>query len=418
MRDGRIAAVGRGVGHLAREGHDVIDARGCAVLPGLVQSHVHLCQTLMRGMAEDLPLLDWLRRRIWPLEAAHDETSLRVSAELGVAELLLGGTTAILDMGTTHGQDVVFEVCARLGIRMSGGKAMMDAGDGVPDKLRESTGASLMESDRLRKAWHGSSGGRLRYAYAPRFILSCSEALMRETGERCKADGILFHSHAAEHREERDAVRAALGRDDVSMLQGWGISGPWVVLAHGVQLTAQEIHEAARQGTRVVHCPSSNLKLGSGVAPLRAMLDAGVVVGIGCDGAPCNNTLDLWAELRHAALLARMRSGPDTMPSRDVLDLCTVRGAQVIGLGDEIGSIEAGKKADLVVVSLQGLHMQPVQDPVDALVLSGKAEDVRHVMVDGRVLVRNRELLGVDTNKLRRAAQREGRKLMARAGIG
>ncbi len=193
----------------------MIDARGCAVVPGFVQAHVHLCQALFRGMADDMPLLEWLRSRIWPLEAAHDETSLTASAELALAEMTRAGTTSILDMGTVHGHDAVMEACARSGIRAISGKAMMDAGSGVPKGLRESTRASLDESERLARAWGGrgdsktarSSGSgattpaRIGYAYAPRFILSCSEALVRGAVERATGDGSLVHTHVAEHAE-------------------------------------------------------------------------------------------------------------------------------------------------------------------------------------------------------------------------
>lgn len=368
-------------------------------------------------MAEDLPLMTWLKDRIWPLEAAHDDASLQASAELGVGELLLSGTTTILDMGTTHGHDAVLDACDRMGIRTVSGKAMMDTGEGLPRKLREKTQASLRESDRLCARWHGASGGRIRYAYAPRFILSCSERLLRETAERCQTDGVLLHTHAAEHPEERVAVRRALGRDDVDVLASWGISGPRVVLAHGVQVTPGQIKRIAERGTRVVHCPSANLKLGSGIAPLRALLDAKVSVGLGADGAPCNNNLDVWTELRHAALLARLRSGPSSMPASTVLELATRRGAEVLGLDAEIGSIEVGKRADLIVVELHGLHLAPVQDPVAALVLSGKAQDVRDVVVDGRIRVRDRELIGMDTQQLRRRAERQAARLMSRAKL-
>ncbi len=417
MREGRIAAIGPTAAGKARAGFCAIDARGCAVLPGLMQSHVHLCQTLMRGMAEDLPLMSWLRDRIWPLEAAHDEASLRASAELGVSEMLLSGTTTILDMGTTRGHDVVFEVCERMGIRVVGGKTMMDAGAGLPRNLRESTAQSLRESDRLCARWHGAAGGRIRYAYAPRFVLSCSERLMRETAERCRTDGVLLHTHAAEHPDEHAAVREALGRDDVDVLASWGVAGPGVVLAHGVQLTGAQIRRIAAAGTRVVHCPSANLKLGSGIAALRGLLDAGVQVGLGCDGAPCNNTLDVWTELRHAALLARLRSGPSSMPAEAVLGMCTLQGARVLGLEGEIGSIEVGKRADLIVVSLRGVHMAPVQDAVSALVMSGRAQDVRHVIVDGRHVVRDGQLEGMDVEQVRRRAERQARRLLARAGL-
>ena len=212
----------------------VIDASGCAVTPGLVQAHVHLCQVLFRGAADDLPLLAWLKQRIWPFEAAHDQRSLAASAELGLLEMMLAGTTTILDMGTVHHYDVVFDACARAGIRAFGGKAMMDDGGEVPKGLRESTKSSLKDSDTLRETWTGKGDGRLGYAYAPRFILSCTEALFRGTAERSEATGALLHSHVAEHPDEREVVRKALGDDDLAVLRRWGFKGPRTLLAHGV----------------------------------------------------------------------------------------------------------------------------------------------------------------------------------------
>jgi cytosine/adenosine deaminase-related metal-dependent hydrolase len=417
VESGRIAAIGPGAAGRAARPHALLDARGCAVLPGLVQAHVHLAQTLMRGMADGLPLLAWLRERIWPLEAAHDEASLRVSAEVGLAEALLGGTTALLDMGTVHGHDVVFEACARMGVRATSGKAMMDAGEGVPARLRETSAASLRESDRLRRAFHGGAGGKLRYAFAPRFVLSCTEALIRETAALAAETGCLVHTHAAEHPGERRAVREALGEDDVDALARWGVTGAGAVLVHVVQATHRQVRDIALAGTRVVHCPSANLKLASGIAPVAEMLRAGVVLGIGADGAACNDNLDAWVELRHAALLANLRSGSGSVTGADALELCTIGGARVLGLEREVGSIEVGKRADLVVVSLEGPHQQPGRDVISTLVYATRSRDVRHVLVDGEVLVRDRELRGVDLGRLRAEARRQGARLMRRAGL-
>jgi len=231
VRDGVIVGVGPDARAALDGPREVLRADGCAVLPGFVQAHVHLVQALFRGMADDLPLLEWLKQRIWPLEAAHDERSLRASAELGIAELLRAGTTTVLDMGTTHGHDVVFDALSRLGLRARSGKAMMDVGDGVPAGLRESTADSLRESERLARAWAGAGEGRLGYAYAPRFILSCTEELIRGAVAQAAADGSLLHTHAAEHADERDAVRALHGADDVTLLARWGVTGPSAVLA-------------------------------------------------------------------------------------------------------------------------------------------------------------------------------------------
>lgn len=418
VREGRIAALGPGAAHEARSAMRVLDADGCAVIPGLVQAHVHLCQALFRGMADDLPLLDWLRERIWPLEAAHDEHSLRASAELGLVELLRGGTTTILDMGTVHHHDVVFEAMARAGIRGFSGKAMMDHGEGVPRGLRESTRASVRESERLAERWQGEAGGRLGYAFAPRFVLSCTESLIRQVVDLARArPGTLVHTHAAEHPGERAAVRAALGCDDVDALASWGVCGPNTVLAHGVQLTPRQRRALAEAGTRVAHCPSANLKLGSGIARVHAMRRAGIVVGLGADGAPCNNNLDGWIEVRHAALLAKVRSGTTTLPAPEALRMATIDGARALGLDEVTGSLEVGKRADVVVVDLGGAHCEPGGDPVSRLVYAVQSRDVRHVLIDGCIIVRGGELLTLDAEAVVARAREQARRVARRAGL-
>jgi cytosine/adenosine deaminase-related metal-dependent hydrolase len=416
VRGGRIAAVGKTAARAALTPARVLDARGCAVLPGLVQAHVHLCQVLFRGMADDLPLLEWLRRRIWPLEAAHDEKSARASAELGLLEAMRAGTTTLLDMGTVRAHDAIFDACLRSGARVFGGKTMMDVGDGVPRGLRESTRASLDESDRLRRDWDGRAG-RIRYAYAPRFILSCSEELVRGAADRVAEYNCLFHSHAAEHPGERAAVREALGRDDIDVLRAWGAAGPRTILAHGVQLTDEEARAVAADGTRIVHCPSANLKLGSGVARVADLDGLGVQLALGCDGAPCNNNLDPWQELRHAALLAKMRTSPTALPAARALRLATIDGARALGVADEIGSLEVGKRADVIVVRIDREHEEPGGDVFSRLVYAAKSSDVEHVLVDGDLVVKNGEHTRFDAEAVRDAARREARRLVLRAGV-
>ena len=407
------------IGGRAPKGARVVDATGCAVIPGLVQGHVHLCQALFRGMADDLPLLAWLKERIWPLEAAHDRRSLRASARLGLAEMIRAGTTCILDMGTVHHQDAVFEAMAESGIRGFSGKAMMDAGAEVPPGLMETTAESLAESHRLRAKWHGAEGGRLGYCYAPRFTLSCTEGLWREVGEAAREHGVLVHSHVAEHAEERAAVKELLGRDDVAALASYGVAGDNVVLAHGVQLRKSEMRSMAKAGTRVTHCPSANLKLASGIADVRAMRDAGMVVAIGADGAPCNNLMDPWTELREAALLAKAKQGrADALPAAEVFELATREGARALGLLDQTGSLEEGKKADLAIVDLGGLHQEPGGDVYSRLVYATRPTDVRHVWADGRQLVDEGRVTTLDEAQVRTAARREAKRCAARAGLG
>jgi cytosine/adenosine deaminase-related metal-dependent hydrolase len=415
IEHGRIAAVGKLPRNLS--GARLVDARGCAVVPGLVQAHVHLCQVLFRGMADDLPLLEWLEKRIWPLEAAHDEASLSASAELGLLEMMLAGTTTILDMGTVHAYDAVFDACARAGIRAFGGKTMMDAGGRVPKRLREKTAASLAESDRLNAAWSKHPSGRLHYAYAPRFILSCTESLFRGTVERATATKARLHSHVAEHPDERVAVRSTLGDDDVAILRKWGFKGKNTVLAHGVQLTDAEASRIAKDGTRIVHCPSANLKLGSGIARVHDLLGHGVQLALGADGAPCNNNLDPWTELRHAALLAKIRSGTTSLPAPRAFRLATIDGARALGIEHEVGSLEKGKRADVVVVRTDGPHVEPGGDVFSRLVYAVTARDVEHVFVDGEPVVSNGMHLRLDRDAVLERARAEAEKLRRRAKL-
>jgi 5-methylthioadenosine/S-adenosylhomocysteine deaminase len=394
---------------------EILDASGCVVSPGLVQAHVHVCQTLLRGGADDLPLLDWLRQRVWPYEAALDERAMRAGARLAAAELLLGGTTAILDMGTVHEEDALADELAKCGLRAVIGKAMMDAGDGVPARLRESTRASLDESDRLRKSWEGAANGRIGWAYAPRFALSCSEELLREVGARV-ADGARLHTHASEQLAEVELVRRERGDDNIDYLSKLGLGGDRAVLAHCVHATAGERRRLASEGTHVAHCPSSNLKLGSGIAPIPEMLAEGIQVALGADGAPCNNNLDALQEMRLCALLHKPRVGPAGMTAKTALDLATLGGARALGLGDQIGTLAPGKKADLIVVDLQTPHAAPASDPISALVYAARAGDVRHVVVDGRLLVRDgrlTELSGLDRTECVARAREESQRVLA-----
>lgn len=392
VENGRIVRIAEPGRAEPRPGTRVLSAKGALVVPGFVQTHVHLCQVLFRGFAEDLPLLEWLSEYIWPFEGAHDEESLSASARLGVAELLLGGTTTILDMGTVRHTDVLFGVARDTGIRYVGGKAMMDKGHLRPGGLRETTSESLSSSRTLAKTWHGAVGGRLRYAYAPRFILSCTDELLRAVAKDARAMGCMIHTHASENPGEVEAVREATGKDNIAALADRGIAGKDVILAHCVWLTSEEQRLLVENDTRIAHCPSTNLKLASGIARIPELVAAGLTVGIGADGAPCNNRLSMFTEMRLASLLQKPRLGAEAMPAKRALRMATIDGARALGLDDEIGSIEVGKRADLVVVGTGRPHMVPRTDPATMLVHAAETSDVTDVVVDGQWLVRDGQL--------------------------
>jgi len=376
----------------------VIDATGRVVIPGLVQSHVHLCQTLFRNLADDLSLLDWLKTRIWPLEGAHNEESIRLSARLGLIELIRGGTTAILDMGTVHHTEAIFEEIERSGIRAIGGKVMMDRPDDVPAGLRETLRESIDESLRLHGLWNNAAGGRIGYAFAPRFAVSCTEELLKEVGQLSSRHKIIVHSHASENREEVKRVRRLFKRDNIHVFAESGAADYHLCLAHCIWLGESEVDILKDRGIHVLHCPGSNLKLGSGLAPIPELLQRGISVSLGADGAPCNNNLDPFMEMRLAALIQKPRLGPEVLPAEQVLEMATLGGARALGLEDLIGSIEKGKQADLAILDLEKAHALPgsAKGIYGRLVYSARSSDVTDTIVAGRVLMADRQILTLD----------------------
>jgi cytosine/adenosine deaminase-related metal-dependent hydrolase len=394
-----------------------IDANGLVVVPGLIQAHIHLCQTLFRGLAEDYALLAWLRERIWPLEAAHDPSSLYASARLGIAELMLGGTTSILDMGTVHHTDALFEAAAETGIRYTGGKALMDTGDGVPPGLLESTAAALRDNDCLADKWNGVERGRLRYAYSPRFVLTASYDLLRSISMRARANNVLVHTHASEQRDETEAVRQRFGVPNIRLLDNLGLAETNACFAHCVWPEPEEYEILASGGASVVHCPSCNMKIGSGAAPIAEYLEHGVNVALGADGAASNNRLDGWEELRVAGLLARFRHGPPGIPAVDLFELATMGGARALGLDADVGSIEVGKFADLAIVDVRRAHAAGPEDVYTQLVYSARSADVRLVTIAGRVVVEGGTLIAFKEADAVNDAAKQRALVLERAGL-
>lgn len=414
IRDGLITSIGE----TGQASDIVIDAEGCAVLPGFVQTHVHLCQTLFRGAADDLSLFDWLKKRVWPMEAAHTAASIKVSAQLGIAELIKGGTTCALTMETVNHTEEVFKVVAKSGFRATVGKCMMDKGDDVPAALHEQTETSIEESLALLESWHGKGDGRIRYCFAPRFALSCTSELLSRVAQLAKEHKVMIHTHASENKNECALVQTETGLRNVAYLDSLGISGPEVLLAHCVHLDETEFEILAETHTNVAHCPSSNLKLGSGIADITRMLERGILISLGADGAACNNRLDMFTEMRSMALLQKAMRGPEVLPAKQALRIATIGGAQALGLENQIGTLETGKRADVTVVDLNSLHSTPCPaDPVSAIVYSAQPSDVRTVVIDGQVIMRDRELLTIDERSVVHDAAQELADLITRAGI-
>ncbi|HEY7910390.1 MAG TPA: 5'-deoxyadenosine deaminase [Blastocatellia bacterium] len=411
---GRITALGAPAS-VDQHADEVIDARGLFLLPGFVQTHVHLCQTLFRGAADDLALIDWLGKRIWPMEAAHTPQSLYASAQLGVAELMRGGTTCALTMETVRHTEMVLQVVEESRFRAVVGKCMMDKGEDVPEGLREKTGDSIAESLRLLEGWHGRANGRIRYAFAPRFAISCTRELLETVARLSRQHGVMVHTHASENLKEIEIVERETGKRNIEYLSDVGLTSRHVLLAHCIHLDDNELEIMRRTGTHVAHCPSSNLKLGSGFARVCEMIERGISVSLGADGAACNNRLDMFTEMRTAALLQKALRGPEALPALTALRMATVAGARALGLGDEIGSLEAGKRADMMLLNLNHLHTSPRADPVSTIVYAAGASNVETVVIDGEVVLRERQLTTLNEREVINRASDEAARL-ARAG--
>ncbi|WP_332631541.1 5'-deoxyadenosine deaminase [Halalkalibacter flavus] len=376
----------------------VIDASNKTVIPGFVQTHIHLCQTVFRGRADDLELLDWLKKRIWPLEAAHDEESVYYSALLGIGELIQSGTTSIVDMETVHHTDSAFQAIASSGIRALSGKVMMDKGDEVPKVLQENTKQSVQESVDLLEKWHNYDDGRIKYAFSPRFVVSCTEPLLKEVANLSAHYGVNVHTHASENRGEIKIVEHETGMKNIEYLDHIGLANDRLILAHCVWLSENEKRIIKEKGIHVSHCPGSNLKLASGVAEIPSLLNEQVSVSLGADGAPCNNNLDMFNEMRLAALIQKPLHGPTTMDAKTVLKMATIGGAKAIGLESDIGSIEVGKKADLIMLDLHNFHTYPSfnVDPISRIVYSATRADVITSIINGNIVMENRIMKTLD----------------------
>ncbi|MGE5581820.1 MAG: 5'-deoxyadenosine deaminase [Bacillota bacterium] len=397
----------------------VIDGKGRVVIPGLVQSHIHLCQALFRGQADDLELLDWLKARIWPLEGAHDRESLYYSALLGIGELFQTGTTAIIDMETVNHTEAAFEAIVKTGIRALSGKCMMDWGEGVPESLLEQTDTSLQQSADLLEKWHGKGGGRLTYAFAPRFAVSCTENLLKQVGVLARKHRVKIHTHASENQGEIALIEKERHMRNVVYFEDLGLANEDLILAHCIWLNDREMEIIKQNQVKVVHCPSSNLKLASGIAKIPAMLAGGIKVSLGADGAPCNNNLDQFTEMRTAALIQKPFHGPTAMPAGKVFEMATLGGAEAMGMSAEIGSLEPGKKADLVMIDLRKLHCTPFEgsNVYAQLVYQAKGSDVTMTMVDGTIVYENGRLLTIDEQEVIKEANSSVKRVFERAGL-
>ncbi len=402
IEDNRIKQIAPDISQPASK---VIDAHGCLVLPGFVQSHIHLCQSLFRGQADDQDLVRWLVT-ITTLESRHTPETLYASARLGLAEMIKAGATGVIDMGTLHHQDSVFRAIEESGIRAQAGKAMMDLTENLPPALQETTEASVRESVDLLHRWHGKANGRIQYGFAPRWQLWNTEGLLKEIKQEADHHGAGIHGHAGEIQSEVPLMLRQRGRRNLKYLEHIGVVGPNVQMAHCIWLDDSELRVLEETGTHVLHCPCCNLKLGSGIAQVPEMLARGINVALGSDGAPSNNNFDMFVEMRFASLVHKYRLGAEAMPAADVLRMATGNGAKALDLGGAAyGSLVPGKKADLILLDAGGLHAAPLpdferDDPVKRIVSAYQSTSVRTSIIDGNVVMENGRLLTMDEGQV------------------
>jgi guanine deaminase len=409
IEDGSVLIEGdtiRAVGDRAEIGEQYPDHRELTadiVMPGLVGGHIHSVQSLGRGLAEDCELLDWLFDYILPLEATLTADEMAVAARLGYLELIETGTTTAIDHLSVAHADRAFEAAGEMGIRGLLGKVLMDRRS--PDGLREETQEGLDESERLIERYHGSFDDRIRYAVTPRFAVSCTEECLRGCRELADSyDGVRIHTHASENRSEIETVEDDTGMRNIHWLDEVGLTGEDVVLAHCVWTDDSERELLAETGTHVTHCPSSNMKLGSGIAPVVDYLDRGINVALGNDGPPCNNTLDPFTEMKQASTLQKVdRLDPTTANAEAIFEMATTGGAKAAGF-EKVGKLKAGWRADIIGLSTETTRATPLYDLFSHLVFAARGEDVELTVVDGEVLMEDGEVTVADAGAIREDA--------------
>ena len=395
VKDGRIVDLGPDERLRSRPAGQTLDARGGIIMPGMVNAHTHLPMSLFRGLADDLPLEQWLNEHIFPAEAAHiSPDSVALGARLSAAEMLLGGTTTCCD-GYFLAHRIA-EAVEEAGLRAVLGQGVIDfPAPGVADPKE-----NINAAETFVKEWQGRST-RIRpsiFCHAP---YTCSADTLRAAKRAAEDQGVLFQIHVAETRSEARKCREAHGCSPVQYLDRLGLLNRRTLLVHAVWVDDTDIRIIGKRGARVVHCPESNMKLASGIAPIPDMLAAGVTVALGTDGCASNNDLDLWAEMDAAAKLHKVQRLDSTvMDAGAVLRMATIEGARAIGLDKETGSLEIGKQADLIVIDTNQPHLVPMYHPRSHLVYAVHAADVRHVLIAGRPVVRERQLQTIDRDAL------------------
>lgn len=399
--NGKIAYVGKEEPKADR----VMDAGGCVVMPGLINAHTHTGMTLFRGYADDLPLKQWLNDRIWPAEAVLTDDDLYIGTLLGCLEMIRSGTTAFADM-YIH-VDSVAGAVEDSGMRAALSYGMIDLGDTAR------ADSELAEGSRFVSKWNGAAEGRITAMYGPHAPNTCSREFLSRVKDRAVNDNARIHIHVLETEAELNQMKEQYGMCSVNMLDELGFLGSDVLAAHCIWLSAGDMDILARKGVNIVHCPVSNMKLASGIAPVAALISRGANTALGTDGCASNNSLDMFGEMKMAALLHKVHSmDPTALPAKEVLKMATVNGARALDI--PAGMLKSGMAADVIIVDVHKPHMIPLHDPASHLVYAAKGSDVKTTIVDGRILMEDGIVTCLDQEKVMEKAVYAAEKLIER----
>ena len=386
---------------------ETLDASDGLVIPGLVNAHTHVAMTLLRGYADDKPLDAWLQEDIWPVEAELTAEDIEAGAELGIVEMIRSGTTAFSDM--YFHVDRIADAVERAGVRAVLGHTAVTVG-----KDDEAARADLQQSLDVATELDGAADGRVSTTFQPHSLTTVGEEYLREFVPKAREAGLPIHYHANETENEVEPIVDEHGVRPLEYADDLGLLGENTYVAHGVHVNEREIELLADTGTGVAHCPASNMKLASGMAPVQELREAGVTVGIGTDGAASNNDLDAFDEVRDAAMIGKLAADDaSAVPAGAAVEMVTQGSSDLLDIDG--GRVEAGASADLAVVDLEAAHLTPAHDLVSHLAYAVRGSDVRHTVCDGEVLMRDREVLTLDEAAVRERASEHARDLVARA---
>lgn len=413
----RITAVGPADDpELAAADAERIDLAGQIVIPGLVNTHVHLSQQLGRGLADDVDLLTWLRDRIWPYESSLTEEDQHAASLLCMAELVRSGVTTFCEAGGQH-VDAMGEAVSQAGLRAVLCQSTMDTGEGLPPSWVQPTATCLERQRAQHQRWHGAADGRIRHWLGLRTLFNCSDDLVRGTVALARDLGTGVNMHLAEVIDEVRFTEARYGHSPVAHMASLDALGPELLAVHAVWLDGRDIDLMLRHDVKVSHCPAAAMRV-LGFAPVPELVAKGVCVSLGTDGAPSNNRMDLIDEMWLASLIHKGRwLDPTAMKAETVLEMATVNGARALGWDDEIGALAPGLKADLVVIDPRSAGTLPMHDPVAGLVSAMHASNVRSVMIDGRWVLNDGAITTFDEAVVLADAPERAAAIRARAGI-